>query len=108
MIDKVLFWNIRLVKSQNAFERVIDLHRRHHYSYKAILEPFQNPSEIERYKGKLGLQYARANCSSKIWIFWDENWEEEGNSDTIQQLTMNFSLRGTQDRFVVTVVYARC
>ncbi|KAG5591653.1 hypothetical protein H5410_042167 [Solanum commersonii] len=29
-------------------------------------------------------------------------------TDNIQQLTINFRLRGTQDIFVVTVVYARC
>ncbi|KAK4730439.1 hypothetical protein R3W88_023427 [Solanum pinnatisectum] len=77
MIDKILFWNIKSVKSQNAFERVIELHRRHHYSYIAL-------------------------------IFWDDSCEEEGSSDTTQQLTMNFKISGTQDRFDVTTVYARC
>lgn len=59
-------------------------------------------------KRKLGFQNAKANCSAKIWIFWDENWDEEGSTDTIQQLTMNFKIRETQKRFAVTAVYARC
>ncbi|KAK4706364.1 hypothetical protein R3W88_034059 [Solanum pinnatisectum] len=108
MIDKILFWNIKSVKSQNAFERVIELHRRHHYLYIALLEPFQSPSELEQYSRNLGLQNAKANCSAKIWIFWDDSWEDEGSSDTTQQLTMNFKISGTQDRFDVTTIYARC
>ncbi|KAH0692608.1 hypothetical protein KY285_019705 [Solanum tuberosum] len=96
------------VRSQNAFERVIDLNRRHHYSYIALLEPFQSPSELEYYRRKLGLPNAKVSSSAKIWIFWEENWEEEGSTDTTQQLTMNFKLKGSQFRFSITAVYARC
>ncbi|KAK4733470.1 hypothetical protein R3W88_007731 [Solanum pinnatisectum] len=108
MIDKVLFWNIRSVRSQNAFERVTDLNRRHHYSYIALLEPFQSPFKLEYYRRKLGLPNAKVSSSAKIWIFWEENWEVEGSTDTTQQLTMNFKLKGTQFRFAITAVYARC
>ncbi|KAG5599687.1 hypothetical protein H5410_031057 [Solanum commersonii] len=65
------------VRSQNTFERVIDLNRKHHYSYIALLEPFQSPSELEYYRRKLGLPNAKVSSSAKIWIFWEENWEEE-------------------------------
>lgn len=106
MIDKILFRNIRSVKSQNSFERLVDLHRRHHYSYIALLEPFQSPSELENYRMKLGLKNATINCSAKIWIFWDEYWEEQSSID--KQITMHFKLKGTQGRFMIIVVYARC
>ncbi|KAG5585127.1 hypothetical protein H5410_045561 [Solanum commersonii] len=76
--------NQPLVKTQNAFERVVDLNKRHHYSYIAILEPFQSPSELENYKRKLGLPHAKKNCSDKIWVFWEDDWEEEGLTDTFQ------------------------
>lgn len=55
----------------------MDLNRKHHYSYIALLEPFQCPSELEKYKRRLGKQQAKVNCSSKIWLFWDEEWEEQ-------------------------------
>ncbi|KAG5601610.1 hypothetical protein H5410_032980 [Solanum commersonii] len=50
----------------------------------------QNPAELDNYKRRLGMQYAKANCSGKIWCFWNECWEEEGSTDTIQQLTINY------------------
>ncbi|KAG5597366.1 hypothetical protein H5410_038598, partial [Solanum commersonii] len=58
------------------FERLLDLNRKHHYSYIALLEPFQSPSEIDRYMRGLGKQHAKVNCSSRILLFWDEEWEE--------------------------------
>ncbi|XP_049414796.1 uncharacterized protein LOC125877592 [Solanum stenotomum] len=108
MINKVLFWNIRSVRTQKSFERLIDLHRRNHYSYIALLEPFQNPAELERYRIKLGMPKAKASSSAKIWIFWKDDWEEQDYNDTGQQLTVNFQKRGTTDIFSVTAVYARC
>ncbi|KAH0660042.1 hypothetical protein KY285_028648 [Solanum tuberosum] len=81
---------------------------RHNYSYIAILEAFQSPSELENYRRKLGLQNAKSSYSTKIWIFWADNWEEEGSSDTTQQLIMKFKLKGTQDIFVVMAVYMMC
>ncbi|KAG5610102.1 hypothetical protein H5410_021383, partial [Solanum commersonii] len=68
----------------NAFERVIELNKRHQYSYISLLEPFQIPSELEQYRRKLG------------------------SSDTTQQLTMNLRICGTKNKFVVTAVYGRC
>ncbi|KAH0705857.1 hypothetical protein KY285_010386 [Solanum tuberosum] len=108
MISKILFWNIRSVKSQNSFERLLDLNRKHHYSYIALLEPFQSPSELDRYKRKLGKQHAKVNFSSKIWLFWDEKWVEQDCIDTVQQLTISFKHRDTNAHVKVTVVYARC
>lgn len=74
MIGKALFWNIRSVRSQKAFDRLIDLNRRHHYKYIALLKPFQGPHELEQYKMRLGFQNAYCNCAAKIWIFWDDDW----------------------------------
>lgn len=69
MINKVLYWNIRSIRTQCLFERLIDLYRKNHYSYIALLEPFQSPSELDEYRRRLGVSNARANCSAKIWIF---------------------------------------
>ncbi|WMV42195.1 hypothetical protein MTR67_035580 [Solanum verrucosum] len=48
----------------------------------------QSPNELEAYRRKLGLPNARVNSSSKIWVFWEDNWVEKGSTDTMQQLTM--------------------
>ncbi|KAK6773704.1 hypothetical protein RDI58_028942 [Solanum bulbocastanum] len=108
MISKLLFWNIRSVNSQNALERLLDLNKKNHYSYIALLEPFQSPTEIESFRRRLGKQHARANCSAKIWIFWDEDWEEQHTVDSVQQLTISFKHKGNQNVVKITAVYARC
>ncbi|KAH0760993.1 hypothetical protein KY290_017066 [Solanum tuberosum] len=56
----------------------------------------------------MGLANARVNISSKIWVFWEDDWVEIDSSDTVQQLTIRFQLRGRDECFRVTVVYARC
>ncbi|KAG5577077.1 hypothetical protein H5410_057211 [Solanum commersonii] len=90
MTDKVLFWNIRSVRTQNSFERLIELNKRHQHFYISILEPFQSLSDLDSYKARLGMQNSK-----------DYN-------DILQQLKINFKLRGTSERFKVTTVYARC
>jgi len=71
MIEKILFWNIRSVNAQKSFERLMDLNKRHRYSFIALMEPFQNPSELDEYKRKLGFEHAGVNSSGKIWgVFW--------------------------------------
>jgi len=108
MIGKALFWNIRSVKSQNSFERLLNPNRQHHYSYIALLEPFQSPAELDNYRRELGKQYARVNYFSKIWVFWDEEWEQQEYIDTMQQLTSSFKHKDTHSFFKIAAVYARC
>lgn len=47
MIDKIIISNIRSVNTQNAFERLTMLNRRHQYSLIALMEPFQGPEELD-------------------------------------------------------------
>lgn len=77
IVEHILFWNIRSVQTQNSFERVLDSKRRYHYSFIALLEPFQRPQKLELYKRKLGMEHAVGNFSNKIWVFWNEDWKEE-------------------------------
>lgn len=108
MIDKLLFWNIRSVNTQESFEKLIDLRRRHKYAYIALFEPFQGSQEIENYKRRLGMESAKANISGKIWVFWNSSWEGEVCGDTIQQLSVKFKERSSQMEFYITAIYARC
>ncbi|KAG5600047.1 hypothetical protein H5410_031417 [Solanum commersonii] len=57
----MIFWNIRSINTQKSFERLLDLNKRHHYSFIALMEPFQNSSELEHLKRKLGFDKAGVN-----------------------------------------------
>lgn len=69
MIEKIIFQNIRSVNSQKSFDRLIELKHRHHYSFVALMESFQNPSKIEEYRRKLGFSHAAANFLWKYMVF---------------------------------------
>ncbi|KAG5631909.1 hypothetical protein H5410_003626 [Solanum commersonii] len=71
----------KAVRTQKSFERLMDLHKRNQYSYIAILELFQSPSELQKYRLKLGLPKAKVSSSAKIWIFWDDEWEKQEHID---------------------------
>jgi len=106
MIVKVIFWNIRSVNTQNSFGRLMDLNMRHHYSFIALMEPFQDPSKLEHFKNKLGFDKALANCSGKIWTFLRDDWEGTIMMDSIQQLTLKFY--NNNFCYIISSVYARC
>lgn len=84
----------------------MDLHRRYHYSFIALMEPFRNPMELDQYKRELGFDNALVNCSGKIWLFWQNNWAGSVLLDSIQHVTMKFLIYNKP--FIVTSVYARC
>lgn len=95
MIDNILFWNIRSVHTQNAFGRLIDLHRQHHYLFIALMEPFRDRRDLDQYKRQLSFDNAMVNCSGKIWVFWHNNWEYNVILDSIQHITIQFSMGAT-------------
>lgn len=84
----------------------MDLNRRHHYAFIALMEPFQNPSVLEQYKMKLGFDKAATNCDGKIWYFWKDEWMGSILLDTIQQVIIQF--KHNNKEFIILVVYARC
>lgn len=55
MIEKNALGPLILKK---IFERLMDLNRRYHYSFIALVEPFREPSQIDKYKIKLGFSHA--------------------------------------------------
>ncbi|KAG5599047.1 hypothetical protein H5410_030417 [Solanum commersonii] len=72
------------INTQKSFERLMDLNRRHHYPFIALMEPFQDSMEIDHYKRKLGFSHATVNMPRKIWIFWREEWIGRIELDSIQ------------------------
>ncbi|WMV18188.1 hypothetical protein MTR67_011573 [Solanum verrucosum] len=70
------------------------------------MEPFQNPSELEQYKRRLGFDKAGVNQNGKIWCFWNDDWEGSLILDTVQQVTIQF--KKNEKDFLISAVYARC
>lgn len=52
-MTKALIWNIRSVKSQKAFQSFHMLNRLKKIAFIALIEPFQQPYYINKYKGRL-------------------------------------------------------
>ncbi|XP_060202481.1 uncharacterized protein LOC132630915 [Lycium barbarum] len=108
MIVKTLFWNIRSVKSQQAFHRVQMLNKHHKFFLIALMEPFQHQRQIQQYRRKLGMPYANSNCNGKIWFFVQHNVEVEVLLDTEQSITVKLNFQDFNKDMVVTMVYAKC
>lgn len=106
MIGKIIFWNIRSVNTQKSFERLIDLNKRYHYAFVALMEPFQDPLELDNFRRKLGFDNAGVNCSGKIWFFSISEWKGINILDTVQQVTIKFKI--DSNFLLISVVYARC
>jgi len=107
MIQKALFWNIRSVRTHNAFHRVQMLHRHHKFFLIALLEPFQDVRQIQKYKRRLGMQYVNYNANGQIWIFINEQIQVGVVSDSDQQLSLQLTMADGR-QFLVTVIYAKC
>ncbi|XP_070054441.1 uncharacterized protein [Nicotiana tomentosiformis] len=83
---KTLIWNIRSVKTQQAFQRVITMQKEHGFFIVALMEPFQTQGLIQTYRRRLGMEFAISNVNGKIWLFLDASVEWELLIDTDQQL----------------------
>lgn len=53
----MLLWNIRGMKSQEAFERLKLLQQQHILPFIALHEPMVRSTQIERYRQYLGMQH---------------------------------------------------
>ncbi|XP_019224926.1 PREDICTED: uncharacterized protein LOC109206551 [Nicotiana attenuata] len=85
-----LIWNIMSVNTQQAFERLIKMHRRNHYQFIGLMEPKQQARTLERYTNRIGFSQAMSNVSNKIW------------------LTLKLNHTESKVEFVLTLVYAKC
>lgn len=54
------------------------------------------------------MEYAAVNCSGKIWLFWEADWEGVIISDTIQLLTIKFKHHISYKEVMITAVYVKC
>ncbi|XP_075108851.1 uncharacterized protein LOC142180698 [Nicotiana tabacum] len=103
-----IIWNVRSVNTIQAFERLIKMHRKHHFEFIGILEPMQQSHKMERYKARIGLAQAEVNVSNKIWAFIDEIFEVTILYNMTQQLTLRLTHTETHVELILTLAYAKC
>ncbi|OIT28638.1 hypothetical protein A4A49_64033, partial [Nicotiana attenuata] len=76
--------NIRSVKTQQAFQRVINMQREHDFFIVSLMEPFQKTRHIQKYRRRLGMDAEISNVNRKIWLFFDAAVEWDLLMDTEQ------------------------
>nr|XP_016476430.1 PREDICTED: uncharacterized protein LOC107798019 [Nicotiana tabacum] len=103
-----IIWNVRSVNTMQAFERLITMHRKHHFEFIGILEPMQQSHKMERYRARIGLAQAVVNVSHKIWAFIDDIFEVTILYNMTQQLTLRLMHSETHVELILTLVYAKC
>ncbi|KAG5594870.1 hypothetical protein H5410_036102 [Solanum commersonii] len=72
------------------------------------MEPFQNINNIQRFKRRLGMEYANYNCNGKIWVFIKDHIQVEVLADSDQMLTMRLLFLDINQSLIVSIVYAKC
>ncbi|XP_070002742.1 uncharacterized protein LOC142165914 [Nicotiana tabacum] len=77
-----IIWNVRSVNTMQAFERLITMHRKHHFEFIGILEPMHQSHKMERYRARIGLAQA--------------------------VLTLRLTHTETHFELILTLVYAKC
>ncbi|XP_059310607.1 uncharacterized protein LOC132061950 [Lycium ferocissimum] len=68
----------------------------------------ENCRHIQKYKRRLGMKEAFANCNGKIWVFIDAavQWEIIMNTD--QQITLKLNHPDFDTDIITTFFYAKC
>ncbi|XP_075111657.1 uncharacterized protein LOC142181898 [Nicotiana tabacum] len=102
-----IIWNVRSVNTMQAFERLIAMHRKHHFEFIGILEPMQQSHKMERYRARIGLAQAVVNVSNKIWAFIDEIFEVTIIYNMTQQLILRLMHSETHVELILRLVYAK-
>ncbi|XP_070022763.1 uncharacterized protein [Nicotiana sylvestris] len=105
---KAIIWNVRSVNTMQAFERLITMHRQHHFEFIGILEPMQQSNKMKNYRRRIGLAQAVVNVSNKIWVFIDEVFDVDILYNTTHQITLRLFHTETHVKLTLTLVYAKC
>lgn len=108
MMNKILFWNIRSVNTQQAFERLSNLNMRNQYWLISLMEPFEVSSNIDKYKRTLGHHTALSNYLETNWLFARKELQINILADTTQHITIMVHHQNWSEGILFTIVYAAC
>ncbi|KAH0773495.1 hypothetical protein KY290_010632 [Solanum tuberosum] len=80
----------------------------HNLSMIAILEPFAENTQINKYKIQLNMDKAFFNKNGKIWIFWNEDMDCHIIEAEDQHITCSLEHIEVKDKFMISFIYAKC
>jgi len=104
---KALIWNIRSVRTQNAFQRVQMLHNFHKFNFVALMDPL-HVRELNRYNRRLKMSKGYAKSNGKIWLFVNHGFDVTEVRNSEQQLSILIKNQTSNLIIWVTIVYAKC
>ncbi|KAK4729629.1 hypothetical protein R3W88_022617 [Solanum pinnatisectum] len=74
----------------------------------AILEPFSDTVQIDRFKSMLAMDHAASNINGKIWLFWNNDVTCNVLETDEQQMTCEINHIEAPGNYFMTFVYAKC
>ena len=102
-----LVWNIRGIGGKKSQQQMWYMCRNLKLNLFVILEPMVQ-LDVFKYSRMFGMEKVIANCSNKIWIFSDANYEVEVLEDQLQLLHCRISSSQLSCPLLMTFVYAKC
>lgn len=101
-------WNARSINTQGSLERLQSLKKIHHISIIAILEPFADKNHINNYRIMLNMDNSLSNDNGMIWLFWTNDITYTLKECDDQQITGVIKYDAFVEKFIFSVIYAKC
>ena len=103
-----LFWNARGVDNALMIARLRKLKRMYHISLIALCESLVGREHLDIVYWKLGFPFGVLNVESRIWIFFDAEYECDIVVASPQFLTVKITHSYFRCPFIATFVHAPC
>ena len=103
-----IFWNIRGIAKAPNLRRLIKLVRIYHVHFVVICEPKLDVSKIVSIQLRLLFDYMFVNCSSDIWVFYNNPFvcSIVGSSD--QHISLDVQNPLLPSSIIMSFVHAKC
>ncbi|XP_027171424.1 uncharacterized protein LOC113770989 [Coffea eugenioides] len=105
---KSLFWNARGVDNTLTIARLQKLKCMCHISLIALCEPLVGREHLDIVRRKLGFPFGVSNVESRIWIFFDAEYECDIAVASPQFLAVKITYSYFRCPFITTFVHAPC
>ncbi|XP_071902539.1 uncharacterized protein [Coffea arabica] len=105
---KSLFWNARGVDNALMIARLGKLKRMHHISLIALCELLVGREHLDVVPRKLGFPFGVSNDESRIWLFFDAEYECDIAVASPQFLAVKITHSYFQCSFLATFIHASC
>ncbi|KAI0500737.1 hypothetical protein KFK09_018953 [Dendrobium nobile] len=106
LMVKSLIWNIRGIGGKDSIVRAKNMCRIHHIHLLVIIEPLISMNKLDITAYKLGFSSKFANCSNKIWLFWNNVVNITILNDFVQVVNVSISMFSFNCK--ASFIYAAC